>query len=98
VKANIIFKELDHDFGWNKLPFDNMEMNTVYLYATAIAYLLFNIFKKQYAAKTKMVQVQMRLKNFILHFVTLTAKWIKTGRRYILKIFTTKDYSPLFVT
>jgi hypothetical protein len=92
------FKELDHDFGWNKLPFDNMEMNTVYLYATAIAYLLFNIFKKQYAAKTKMVQVQMRLKNFILHFVTLTAKWIKTGRRYILKIFTTKDYSPLFVT
>ena len=30
-----------------------------------------------------MVQSQMRLKNFILHFVTLTAKWIKTGRRYI---------------
>ena len=92
------FKELDHDFGWNKLPFDNMEMNTVYLYATAIAYLLFNIFKKEYATKTTMVQVPMRLKNFILHFVTLTAKWIKTGRRYILKIFTTKDYSPVFQT
>jgi Transposase DDE domain group 1 len=92
------FKELDHDFGWNKLPFDNMEMNTVYLYATTIAYLLFNIFKKEYAAKTTMVQMSMQLKNFILHFVTLPAKWIKTGRRYILKIFTKKDYSLLFAT
>ena len=90
------FKELDHDFGWNKLPFDNFEMNTIYLYATAIAYLLFNIFKHHYAAKTTIVKTSMRLKNFILHFVTLTAKWIKTGRRYILKIFTTKDYSPLW--
>lgn len=92
------FKELDYDFGWNKLPFDNIEMNTIYMYATAIAYLLFNIFKQQYSTKTSMVHPQMRLKNFILHFVTLTAKWIKTGRRYILKIFTMKDYRPLFST
>lgn len=40
------FKELDEDFGWSKLPFDNMEMNTIYMYLTTIAYLLFNIFKK----------------------------------------------------
>lgn len=92
------FKELDYDFGWNKLPFDNFEMNTIYLYATATAYLLFNIFKHCYAAKTQLVQTSMRLKNFILHFVTLTARWIKTGRRYILKIFTVKDYSPLWAT
>lgn len=90
------FKELDHDFGWNKLPFDNMEMNTVYMYATAICYLLFNIFKKRYAAKTSFVNIQMRLKNFVLHFVTLPARWIKTGRRHVLKIFTTKNYYPLF--
>jgi hypothetical protein len=92
------FKELDYDFGWNKLPFDTFEMNTIYMYATLIAYLLFNIFKYRYAAKTTLVKPSMRLKNFILHFVTLTAKWIKTGRRYILKIFTPKDYSPLWAT
>lgn len=92
------FKELDYDFGWNKLPFDNFEMNTIYLYATAVAYLLFNIFKHLYAMKTQLVQTSMRLKKFILHFVTLTAKWIKTGRRYILKIFTAKDYSSLWAT
>jgi len=92
------FKELDYDFGWNKLPFDNFEMNTIYLYATVIAYLLFNIFKHHYAPKTTLVKTSMRLKNFILHFVTLTAKWIKTGRRHVLKIFTTQDYSSLWTT
>jgi len=88
------FKELDYDFGWNKLPFNNFEMNTIYLYATTVAYLLFTIFKARYAAKIPVVKTSFRLKNFILHFVTLTAKWIKTGRRNVLKIFTHKnDYS-----
>jgi hypothetical protein len=92
------FKELDSDFGWSKLPFDNIAMNTVYMYITAIAYLLFNIFKTKYAAQTTFVTPQMRLKNFILHFVTLPAKWIKKGRQWVLKIFTTKDYSAIFQT
>jgi hypothetical protein len=92
------FKEFDYDFNWNKLPFDNMEINTVYMYAMLVAYLLFNTLKIAYAQKLSFVNPEMRLKNFILHFVTLPAKWIKTGRQWILKIFTTKDYSPLFVT
>ena len=92
------FKELDNDFGWNKLPFDNIEMNTIYMYATIIAYLLFNICKAVYAAKVAFVKPQMQLKNFRLHFITLTAKWIKTARRWVLKIFTAKDYSPVFST
>lgn len=98
------FKELDypqdaaHDFSWNKLPFDNLAMNTIYLYATAVAYVLFNIFKHRYATKTTLVTLSMRIKNFIFHFVTLPAKWIKTGRRYILKLFTPKDYGLLLPT
>lgn len=90
------FKELDNDFGWNKLPFDNIEMNTIYMYATIIAYLLFNICKAVYSAKVAFVKPQMRLKNFRLHFITLTAKWIKTARQWVLKIFTAQDYSPVF--
>ncbi len=90
------FKELDYDFGWSKLPFDNIEMNTIYMYATIIGYLLFNIFKYRYSSKLDFVKPQMRLKNFILHFVTLTAKWIKKSRQHILQIFTTKDYNPLW--
>jgi len=92
------FKELDNDFGWKKLPFANMEMNTIYMYSTIVAYLMFNIFKHNYAAKVDFINPQMRLKNFTLHFVTLTAKWIKSGRQFILRIFTTKKYAPVYAT
>lgn len=92
------FKELDYDFNWNKLPFDNMEMNTVFLYATMVGYLLFCACKQEYGKKISFVNSSMRMKNFILHFVTLPAKWIKTGRQWVLKIFTQKDYSPLYPT
>ena len=91
-------RELDYDFGWTKLPFDNMEMNTIYMYATIVGYLLFNAFKYEYSAKLDFVKPQMRLKNFILHFVILTAKWIKKSRRQVLQIFTSKDYSPLWTS
>lgn len=90
------FKELDNDFGWAKLPFDNLEMNTIYMYSGIVAYLMFNILKQLYARKLSFIKPQMRLKNFILHFVTLTAKWITTARQKVLQLFTKKDYSPLY--
>ena len=92
------FKELDYDFGWRKLPFDTMEMSTVYMYATIVAYLIFNIFKHLYAAKLSFINPKMRLKNFTLHFVTLVSKWIRKGRQWVLNIYTRKNYSPLWVT
>lgn len=92
------FKELDYDFGWTKLPFDNIEMNTIYMYATIVGYLLFNTFKYKYCAKLSFISPQMRLKNFTLHFVTLTARWIKKSRQKVLQIFTSKDYSPLWAS
>lgn len=92
------FKELDYDFGWRKLPFDTIEMNTIYMYSTIVAYLLFNIFKDYYAGKLSFINAKMRLKNFTLHFVTLVSKWIKKSRRQVFNIYTQKDYSPIFVT
>ena len=92
------FKELDYDFSWNKLPFNSFQLNTIYLYATAIAYILFQYVKQKYAGVLSFVNNAMQLKKFILHFVTLTARWIKTGRQWALKIFTTKNYVPAFET
>lgn len=92
------FKELDHDLGWRKLPFDTMEMNTIYMYTTTVTYLLFNVFKHYYAAKVAFVKPQMRMKNFTLHFVTLTAKWIKKARQWVLNTYTKKNYQPLWIT
>jgi glutaredoxin-related protein len=84
------FKELDHDFGWKKLPFSTFEMNTIFMYVGIVAYILFQYFKSIYAS--------MRLKNFTLHFVTLTAKWVHRGRRWVLQLFTQKDYAPIWIT
>jgi len=92
------FKELDNDFNWNKLPFDTFEMNTIYMYAMIVAYLLFHWIKQILSKKISFVEPAMRLKRFILLFVTLPAKWIKSGRRHVLKIFTTKYYKPLYAT
>lgn len=58
-------------------------MNTIYMYAMIVAYLLFNAVKRAYARKLSFVKSMMRTKNFILHFITLPAKWIKTGRRWV---------------
>jgi len=63
-----------------------------------MSYLMFNIFKQLYASKIDFIKPEMRLKNFILHFVTLTAKWIITVIQKVLQIFTKKDYSPLYAT
>lgn len=68
------FKELDYDFNWNKLPFDNMEMNTIYMYATMVGYLLFHVIKEHYSKKLSFVNPTMRLKNFVLHFIILPAR------------------------
>lgn len=90
------FGELDYDFNWNKLPFDNMEMNTIYMYAMIVAYLMFYAVKNSCAQRVGFIESTMRLKNFILHFVTVPAKWIKTGRRWVLNLYTPKDYSPMW--
>ena len=92
------FKELDYDFSWNKLPFNSFQLNTIYLYATAIAYILFQYVKQKYAGVLSFVNKSMQLKNFILHFVTLTPKWVHTARQWVLKIFNTKNYAPAFET
>ena len=36
-----------------------------------------------------------RLKKFIFRFITVPAKWIRSGRRNILKLYTDKDYELL---
>ena len=40
----------------------------------------------QYLKKTS------RLKAFILHFVSVPAKWVRTGRQNVLNLYTNKTY------
>ena len=52
-QGELHFKELDYDFSWNKLPFKSFQLNTIYLYATAVAYILFQYVKQKYAGGFK---------------------------------------------
>ena len=81
------FKDLNQDFGWNKLTYDNIEMNTIYMQINMIAYILFLFFRDKCAKQFEFVKSNMRLKNFTLHFVCLVGKWIKNGGRFVFKNF-----------
>ena len=41
---------------------------------------------------TVFMLVTVMLKKFILHFINVPAKWIKTGRRYVLNLYTPQKY------
>ena len=42
--------------------------------------------------KVKPLKKTSRLKAFILHFVSVSAKWVRTGRRNVLNLYTNKAY------
>lgn len=48
-----------------------------------------------FAEKISWLEDNFRLKKFVFRFITVAAKWIKTGLQYVLKRYTDKDYSPL---
>ena len=42
--------------------------------------------------KVKPLKKTSRLKAFILHFVSMPAKWVRTGRQNVLNLYTNKTY------
>ena len=56
-------------------------------------YLIRNI-----SEKVKPLKKTSRLKAFILHFVSVPAKWVRTGRQNVLNLYTNKTYdSEIFI-
>lgn len=81
------FDVLKNDFGWNNMPFSQLEYNTVFLLITAMCRNLYdfiiNYFSKIYAN----LSPQFRLKKFRYRFICIPAKWIKSGRTQKLRIY-----------
>ena len=91
------FDILNNDFNCNRLPFSFLDANTVYLYVAAISYALFEWIKQLFFHKGAIENTVMRVKKFLFDFMILPSKWIKTGRQWVFKIFTTRNcYKPLF--
>ncbi len=93
--AERTFDAMNNDFGWSKLPCSFLNENTSFMILTALYANLYQFIVSSFSRKLSWIKENFRLKKFIFRFITVAAKWIKTGRQYVLKLYTQKDYSPL---
>lgn len=91
------FDILNNDFNCNHLPFSYLNANMICLFAAAISFTLFEWIKKIFFSKGVIDNTIMRCKKFLFDFMILPSQWVKTGRQWVYKIFTTRTcYKPLF--
>ncbi len=93
--AERTFDAMNNDFGWSKLPCSFLNENTSFMILTALYANLYQFIISSFSKKLSWLKENFRLKKFIFRFIAVAAKWIKTGRQYVLKLYTQKDYSPL---
>ena len=86
----------NNDFGWSHLPFSFMAENMVFMMVTAMLKNFYLV--RHISEKVKPLKKTSRLKAFILHFVSVPAKWVRTGRQNVLNLYTNKTYySEIFL-
>ena len=81
------FDVLKNDFGWQKLPSSKIEINTVYLIMTAMCRNIYEYIINLFSEKYKNLSPHFRIKKFIFRFISIPAKWIKSGRYNILRLY-----------
>jgi hypothetical protein len=88
---------LNNDFGWKQMPFSFMEENTVFLMLMMICKNIYTWLLSKISNVFEGLKKTYRLKKFIFRFITVPAKWIKTGGQMILKVYSKKSYELLQV-
>lgn len=78
----------NNDFGWAHMPFSFLKENTVFLIATAILKNFYLHLLDIIGGRVKGLDRTARLKRFMRLFVIVPAKWIKSGRRNVLNLYT----------
>ena len=82
----------NNDFGWSHLPFSFMAEDMVFMMVTAMLKNFYLYLVRHISDKVKPLKKTSRLKAFILHFVSVPAKWVRTGRQNVLNLYTNKTY------
>jgi hypothetical protein len=90
--AETNFDVLNNDFNWSRLPFSDLCDNTVFLIMGAICKVIYQYIIETFSKTLSFLKPSFRLKNFLFHFMIVPAKWIRTGGRWVLKLFTDKPY------
>lgn len=91
-------KNLLNDFNIHRLPFMDMDTNTVYMGLMAVCS---NIFEwiKQVLVKNKVegIEIQHRTKRVFMQYICVCSKFVRHARENILVIFSSKKYHPLII-
>lgn len=73
------------------MPFSFLEQNTVYLIFMAMCNVLYQYIIRIFSASCDFLKPIYRLKKFTFRLVCIVGKVIQTGRRQIVKLFTSLD-------
>jgi len=92
-----LFDVMNNDFGWKHLPCSFLNENTVYLILMAMAKNFYNYFVEKVSMVFEDIKPTTRLKRFIFSFISVAGKWVRSGRQWMLKLFTDKPYEALAV-
>jgi hypothetical protein len=88
----------NNDFGWSRLPTSDMNANTVFLILTAMLKNFYLHIVKNVANVFKNIFPTTRIKRFIFRFICVPGKWMRQGRKNILKLYTERPYERLQFT
>lgn len=88
------FDALNNDFGWSRLPFSFMNHNAVFMLFMAMVSNFYHFVLNKLAKVVPGLSEASRLKRFIFGFLAVPAKWIKSGRRHILNLYTDRTFYP----
>lgn len=83
-----VFDIQNNDFNWNSMPHSFLEENTVYLIIMAVAHIIYKWLLGIFAEVVDGVTKSSRLKKFIFRFVTIVAKFTRSGRRIVVHLAT----------
>ena len=70
-----------------------MAENMVFMMVTAMLKNFYLYLVRHISERVKPLKKTSRLKAFILHFVSVPAKWVRTGRQNVLNLYTNKTYT-----
>ena len=78
----------NNDFGWAHLPFSFLAENMMFMLVTVMPKNFYLYLIRHISEKVEPLKKASRLKAFILHFISVPAKWIRTGRQNVLNLYT----------
>ena len=83
-----VFDIQNNDFNWDSMPHSFLEENTVYLIIMAVAHIMYKWLLDIFSQIVDGITKTTRIKRFIFKFVTIVAKFTRSGRTNIVHLAT----------